>query len=455
MEGLTVENIIKATGGQFLWGDMGAQIKGITTDSRKSGEGTLFIPIEGETFDGHQFIRAAFDGGAVAAITHKEVDIVLEHTLILVPDTLKALADIARYYRSRFSIPCVAVTGSVGKTTTKDMLAASLETGFNVLRTQGNFNNEIGLPLTLFGLNSSHNMAVLEMGMNHFGEIHNLASMAKPNVAVITNIGMSHIEHLGSQRGILKAKLEITDFFDSNSLLVLNGDDALLWEQKDENRYKTIFYGIDNPHCDYCAKNIRRGAQSVEFDAIFYGQGQHIYLPIPGEHNVYNALACLAVSGHFGLEMNQVADGIRQFRASGMRMDISESDGITLINDCYNASPSSMEAAIKVLCDIKAKRRIAILGDILEMGDFAPDAHRQLGKTAFECGVDFLITTGDNGKYICDGAVMAGMVGAKAEHFGDNKEIIAFIKEFLKDGDAVLVKASRGMKFEQIVQSGF
>ena len=452
MEGITVQTIIEATGGQLLWGDLSAKISGITTNSRDCGEGMLFIPIKGNTFDGHDFIRAAFDCGAAAAIADRETDAVLGKTIILVPNTLTALADIARHYRARFDIPIAAVTGSVGKTTTKDMLASALAASGNVLKTQGNFNNEIGLPLTLFKLDRSHDMAVLEMGMNHFGEIHNLASIAKPNVAVITNIGMSHIEHLGSQEGILQAKLEVIDFFGEDGLLILNGDDPMLWAKRGSLPCAAVYYGIENAECTYRAENIQKSDSGVRFDVVIAGEKYDVSVPVPGEHNVYNALAAIAVARRFGADTELAIRGIANFSASGMRMDISKSGGVTVINDCYNASPSSMEAALKVLADTAAERRIAILGDILEMGDFAPDAHRGVGKAVCDCGIDSLIVTGENGVYIAEGAKAAGMSDESIWWFEDNKGINAFLANYINTDDAILIKASRGMKFEQITE---
>lgn len=452
MEEVSLKEIIDACGGKLLWGDPSTKIRGITTDSRKSGEGTLFIPIAGPTFDGHEFIRAAFDGGAVAALTHKHTDAVVDRALIAVEDTLKALADIARWYRARFPIPCVAVTGSVGKTTTKDMCASALGETFRVLKTQGNFNNEIGLPLTLFSLDSSYDIAVVEMGMNHFGEIHNLASIAKPDVALITNIGTSHIENLGSREGILKAKLEITDFFSENSLLILNGDDPLLWGLKAKQNIKTIYFGIHNPMCEYRAQNIVKHAQSVEFDAVFEGGHQHISLNLPGEHNVYNALAAMAVGRHFKLPQDKIAEGIKKFTPSGMRMDIRTYDDMVLIDDCYNASPASMKAALDVLAGMEGGRKIAILGDILEMGEFAADAHREVGKYAAKSGVDYLFTVGQNAALIAEAAAESGMDKKSIAHFKNNKQIISYLPRVLQAGDTVLVKASRGMRFERICE---
>lgn len=451
MTGMKVSDIVKATNGQFLWGDSKKTITGITTDSRKSGKGAFFVPIEGPTFDGHDFIKAAFDGGAVGAVTHKDVDVVLDRSLIKVENTFKALSDIARYYRAKFDIPFIAITGSVGKTTTKDMVAAALTSGFNVLKTKGNFNNEIGLPQTIFELKKQHEIGVVEMGMSGLGEIHNLASIVKPDVAVITNIGLSHIEKLGSRDAILKAKLEILDFFSSDGLVILNGDDEMLYELKGKLPYKTIYFGIENKECDYVAKNINATEKSIAYD-VCYGvdEAEKVELKMVGQHNVYNSLCAIAVARHYGLPIASISKKLSKFKPTQMRMEIISCDGITLINDCYNASPSSMEAAIKVLSDMEAKRKIAILGDILEMGDFAPTAHHVIGRKVAESDIDFLLTVGQNAKIIADGALDAGMESTKVMHFENNKAVCVFLNAFLNEEDKILVKASRGMKFEQI-----
>lgn len=452
MEKLSIKEILEATGGTLLWGNDDEIIESVTTDSRKDGKNMLFVPLEGDTFDGHEFIRAAFDMGAVASLTHKDTEAICDHTLIHVENTKKALGDIARFYLNKYRVPVLAITGSVGKTTTKDMVAAALGASYNVLKTQGNFNNDIGLPLTVFNLENEHSMAVLEMGMNHFGEIDYLASVAHPDKAVITNVGMSHIENLGSREGILKAKLEITDFFDTDNTLFINGDDDML-QTVCESKYKLVRFAIDNKNADYRAENIKKSALSVEFDAVYSGGKAHIRVALPGVHNIYNALAAFAVCKSYGMADDDIARGIASFAPSAMRMDIKSTKTLTIINDCYNASPASVEAAIDVLCTAEAKRRIAILGDILEMGEFAPEAHEELGIKAAKMGVDVLITVGQNAKYMNIGAEKQGMSNAKSLHFDSNKQLIAALGELLEQGDAVLVKASRGMKFEQIADA--
>lgn len=448
MKKLKLKEIAEACGGTLLWGDENTTIEGVTTDSRKSGKNLLFIPLEGPTFDGHAFIRASLDMGSVAALTHKDTEPFCDAALIRVKDTRLALADIARYYLKKFDIPVIAVTGSVGKTTTKDMTAAALGAKYSVLKTQGNFNNDIGLPLTVFEIESSHEFAVLEMGMNHFEEIRTLARIARPDSAIITNIGMAHIENLGSQEGILRAKLEITDGFGKNSTLFLNGDDDML-SKVQGTEYKTIRYGINNKDSEYRAENIVQNAQSIEFEAVYSKKRCPLRINLPGIHNVYNALAAFAAAKHYGVEDERIAKALADFKPSKMRMDIRSFGGVLLINDCYNASPDSVRAALRVLLGSEAQRRVAILGDILEMGAYGPKAHKELGQTAAQCA-DVLITAGKDAVYIREGAIEAGMKEKNALHFDSVKEILDVLGSLIREGDAVLVKASRGMHFERI-----
>lgn len=446
MQRLNVNDIIKATGGQLICGEGDFEISEITTDSRKAGANMLFVPIVGENNDGHDYIAGAFAGGADAVITHKDIAPVPGKSIIRVGDTRRALGDIARYYKEKYNLPTVAITGSVGKTTTKDMISAVLAMKYNTLKTQGNFNNDIGLPLTLFRLEHKHEMAVVEMGMSHMDEIHYLASIAKPDTAVITNIGMSHIENLGSQENIYKSKMQICDFFTKDNLLVLNGDDKFL--RRGYDKCRTVLYGTENKSCDLVAENIENlGIDGTKFTVRVDGAEHEIYVKIPGVHNVYNALAAIAVGRNYGVSMKDIAEGIREFQLTDMRMEIGKYNGITVINDCYNASPDSMRAALKVLGDIKASRRIAVLGDVLEIGSFAEKELYEVGLSMEN--IDALITVGDNSRYIAKGAQFAGV--DEIHSFKATDDATAFLGEFLSEGDAVLVKASRGMHFEYIV----
>lgn len=451
MQKITVRDILDATGGSLLCG-ADTEITAVTTDSRQIVPGALFIPLVGERVDGHTYIAQAFRDGAAVALTEQDaIALPAEKTLIRVKSTQQALADIAAKYKAMHNVPTVGVTGSVGKTTTKDMLSSVLSTTFNTLKTQGNFNNEIGLPLTVFGLEESHAMAVLEMGMSAEGEIHHLVSVAKPDVAVITNIGMSHIENLGSQEGIFRAKMEICDFFGPENLLVVNGDDPFLATVKGTTDFPVIVFGIDTPECDVRAENIENlGIDGSRFTVTLDGKTDTVYIPTAGVHNIYNALAAICVGRHFGIPMEKIVKGIAEFSLTGMRMSIERTGGITVINDCYNASPDSIRASLKVLASTEAKRKIAVLGDMLEMGRFAKTAHYELGGEVWKSGADILFTAGESAAHIAQGARDAGMENVIS--YKTTEELAENICDSLTKGDLVLVKASRGMHFEKICE---
>ncbi len=448
MQRLNVNDIIKATKGRLVCGTGEFEISEIVTDSRKTGANMLFVPISGENHDGHDFIGMSFENGCDVVITHKDIPKVLGKNIIRVDDTRIALGDIARYYKEKYNLPTVAITGSVGKTTTKDMVSAVLTMKYNTLKTQGNFNNDIGLPLTVFRLEKKHKMAVLEMGMSHMGEINYLASVAKPDVAVITNIGMSHIENLGSRENIAKSKMQICDYFTKDNTLIVNGDDEFLKNVSGDFQIKT--YGIDNKNCDIVAENIENlGMDGTRFTAKIDGYYHEFLVKIPGVHNVYNALAAILTGLHYDIPISDIASGIREFLPSAMRLEVLVSGGVTIINDCYNSSPDSIRAAIKVLRDAKGGRKIAVLGDVLEMGEFAKKEMYEVGKSL--TGIDALVCVGENSKYMADGARDAGI--KENHHFMSNSDAIDFLDDFLLDGDNVLVKASRGMHFEEIVKA--
>lgn len=453
MINLSINEIIEATGGRLAAGSGETAVTGISTDSRKAGPGCLFVPLKGENFDGHDFISAAFANGAAAALAHREVPDFPGKTLIRVSDTLKALHSLASYYRNRFSIPFVAITGSVGKTSTKEMIASALSARYNVLKNEGNLNNEIGVPLTIFRLDPQHEAAVVEMGMSGFGEIRALTSIVRPQVGIITNIGISHIEKLGSRQNILKAKLELLEGLQPGGLLILNGDDVMLSGVKDLLKVRTVSFGLEEG-CDYHAYNIRsRGEMGVDFNIMLGDREYSVHVPAPGVHNVYNALAALAAGKELSVPVHELIKGIAGYNPGNMRLNVIKTNGLTIINDAYNASPQSVKAAIDVLDEVEAERRIAVLGDMLELGEWSEKAHREVGTYASASKTDLIITVGYAAAYIAEGAAGAGFASDRTVKLKDNEEAIHYLRKVVRQGDAILVKGSRGMEMEEIVNA--
>lgn len=448
MQVLSVLDILKATGGAIISGSEDGVVKAITTDSRKAEKDTLFIPLIGERADGHNFILGALSKGAVS-LTDRQIE-GASGTLIKVCDTKKALGDIARYYKGKYHLPSVAITGSVGKTTTKDMISGVLSEKFNTHKTPNNFNNDIGVPLTIFGIEKEHNMAVIEMGMNHFGEIEYLQNIANTDIAVISNVGMSHIENLGSREGIFRAKMEIAKNFNENNTLIVNGDNEYL-DTICDTPYKVVRFGIDE-HNDIYAKDIKNlGLMGVEFMVCYEGGEFPVTVTQPGVHNVYNALSAIAVGFHFGLTSEECARGIKNCKYTASRLEITEINGSEIINDCYNSSPDSVRAALKVMGETQKSTKIAVLGDILEMGEFAPKAHYDLGKNVAENGIDILITAGENTKELARGAKGNGMENVIS--FDTTDELVKEINDLIKPNSCVLVKASHGMEFNKVIDA--
>jgi len=450
MIALSVEQILEATGGTLQSGNPKQNFSGITTDSRCVAYGDLFVPIAGETFDAHDFIDSALKSGASGILTHKDLKLVTDSAVIRVQDTKKAYGAIASYYKQMLAPKTVAVTGSVGKTTTKDMIACVLAEGFCVTATEKNYKNDIGVPHTRFKLTPQTEAAVIEMGMNHFGEIRYLSSLVKPDAAVISNIGMSHIENLGSQEGILKAKLEVLEYLHEDGVLFVNGDDAFLSSVTAPR--KIVRFGLGEGN-DYRAVNLCPGAEEISFDVLCKKQKAHVHLRVPGEHNVYNALAAIAVGAFYGMKMEQAVAGVEKFVPSDKRMNIIRTDKLLILNDCYNASPASVEAAVNVLCGLESTRKVAVLGDIKELGDFAPAAHGKIGKKVARAGLDCLIAIGENAKFIYRGALEGGLAESQVYCFKTRQQAIEALPGLIQNGDAVLVKASRAMQLEHVTEA--
>ncbi len=420
-------------------------VEKISTDSRDVDGATLFIALKGERFDANDFVPDVLNKGAKAVVCSRyEGD---DERVILVEDTGKALLDIAAGYRQSFNIPFVALTGSVGKTTTKGMIYAVLSEKFNTLRTEGNLNNEIGVPKTLFRLESSHEAAVIEMGMNHFGEISRLSKTVCPDIGVITNVGTAHIENLGSRNGILKAKSEILDGMKAGSPLVINGDSDILGKVEAED-YMVIRFGLDGG--DVTADNIDPTPLGSGFTVKYKNETARAFVPSQGIHNVYNGLCSIAVGLLLGMTLEECVRGLRNFAPEGMRQKITSVKSMTFIEDCYNANLDSMCAALETLKSLKIKRTVAVLGDMLELGDFSREAHRRVGEKAFETECALVITFGEAAEEIAKAFIENG---GNARAFQDKTELTNYLRETLEAGDTVLFKGSRGMKMEEIFTS--
>lgn len=427
--------------------ELEAEITHICTDSRKLTPGCLFVALRGENFDGHRFVCEALEKGAAAAVVHQPVEGADPNRLLEVLDTQDALLDMASVYRERFpGLRLVAVTGSVGKTTTKDFIACVLSAGFSTHKTEGNQNNEIGVPATIYGLNSSHGAAVVEMGMQGLGEILDLTLALHPTVGVITNIGVSHIERLGSRENILKAKLELCEGLADGAPLFLCGDNDLLATVQ-QPRLEVIRYGIENPACAIRGRDICEAGNTCRFVIEAEGRRWPAEIPCVGRHNVLNALAAFGVGRKLGIPAEKCIAALETYQPSGMRQHMVEAGGATLVEDCYNASPDSMRAALLTLRDYPCTgHRIAVLADMLELGEIAAQSHREVGRLAAACA-DSLFCCGELGRLYAEGA------GEKARWFANKAELAAALCATVRPGDVVWAKASRGMKLEEALHT--
>ncbi|WP_425060771.1 UDP-N-acetylmuramoyl-tripeptide--D-alanyl-D-alanine ligase [Sporomusa carbonis] len=451
MADFTLTETLKATGGRVV-GTAGSKLfRGISTDTRTVEPGNLFIALVGERFDGHDFTMQAAEKGAAGVVVSRPVCVPEQVAVIEVGNTLGALQALARFHRMRYHIPVIAVTGSNGKTTTKDMLAAVLSSRFKVLKTEANFNNEIGLPLTLLKLEPGHEVAVVEMGMRARGEIRELAEIALPTVGVVTNVGETHIEILGSIANIAVAKSELVEAIGQDGLVVLNADDPNVRAMQSKTQGRVVLYGLE-PGAFVRAENIStetEGELTTQFDCHSPRGSFPVILHAVGIHNVYNALAAIAVGWELGLKPSQIKEGISRFVPGAMRLEVKKYGEYTVINDVYNASPLSMAAALNTLAEIAKGRKVAVLGDMLELGEAALEAHRRIGRQVAEQGVEIILTVGELAKNI---AVAAREHGVKtAQAFAGHQEAIKALHDLLKPGDYILIKGSRGMRMENIL----
>lgn len=450
MAEFTVSEVLEATGAVLAGAGQTRSFTGVSTDTRTLKPGNIFVALKGARFDGHDFLVRAADSGATGfIISNKDAFIPEKTTAFIVDDTLQALQDLARFRRRRFAIPLVAVTGSNGKTTTKDMLAAVLSSRFQVLKTEANYNNDIGLPLTLFNLTGQHQVAVVEMGMRGLGEIRRLAQVALPTVGVITNVGETHVELLGSVENIAAAKAELVEALDAEGLAVLNYDIPLVRAMQAKTAARASQYGL-SADADVRAENLQADNQGTVFDCVSkYGRFTAT-VPLAGRHNVYNALAAITVGLELGLSPAEISSGLLEFVPSAMRLHIDTIGDYTIINDAYNASPLSMAAAIETLGTVAQGRRVAVLGDMLELGELAEDAHRQIGRKLAEEGVKIVITVGDLAGYIAEEALAEGVDVTVA--CGSHDEAQEALRKLIRPGDTVLIKGSRGMKMEKVLE---
>lgn len=430
------------------------EVTGISTDSRTLLPGNIYIAIIGERFDGHDFVEQAFKRGAVACICSRYVDADVDQITIQVDNTGLAYLHLSSAYRDSFDIQVVGVTGSVGKTTTKDMIAAALSSQRRVAKTLGNLNNDIGVPSTLFSIEDDTDVAVVEMGMDHLGEISRLSKTAKPDISVITNVGVSHIENLHTRKNILKAKLEIVDGMPPGSPLIINYDNDLLGALQNYMGHRIVSYGIRNKNAQILAADIQENSEKLETTFTITDGLDSFWCIIPciGEHNVLNALAAYCVAKELGVDRQRAVSDLKTYVPSGMRQNIVKVNGLTIIEDCYNASPDSMVAAIGTLRKIKVdprNKKIAVLGDMLELGDMSKEAHLHLGFLVAESGIDYIYACGNDAYYILKGAEEQGFYNS---FFSNSKdEIFKRLMSRVYDGDVILFKGSRGIGLEVII----
>ena len=419
---------------------------GANMDSRIIEPGQLFIALVGER-DGHDYIPMAMEKGAAAVLCSRKCG---DYPAIIVEDPRLALGDIARAERKRIGMQVVGVTGSVGKSTTKEMIAQVLEGSFRTAKTPANKNNDLGMPMAILSMPEDTQVAVLEMGMNHFREIAYLASIAQPNIAVIVNIGTMHIEHLGSKEGILKAKMEILEGMREDGKVIFNGDDPLLWSQRELSHLKLTYFGTENEECAVRADSVRQEDAYTSFVVTVGDVSFPVELALEGKHYISDALAAVSVGMELGVAPAKIQEKLSQFRNMAGRQETFTHKGFTIIKDCYNAGPESMAAALEVL-GRKEGRHVAVLGDMLELGACTQAEHYRIGRIAAE-KADLLLAFGPNGKRVLSGAMTGGMPDTRAMAFEDRDKLINTLKRMAKPGDVLLFKGSRGMRMELILE---
>lgn len=452
MKYMTLQAMAEACHGIYFGNpeDAKKEVTAITTDSRKAEPGGVFAAIRGERVDGHDFIPGVLKKGALCVISEKQ-PVTEQGNYIVVEDTIQALGAIAGYYREQLGIPVVGVTGSVGKTSTKEMIASVLAQKYRTLKTAGNFNNNLGLPLTIFRLTEEDEIAVLEMGISHFGEMHELARIAKPDTCVITNIGQCHLEFLGDRDGVLRAKSEIFDFLPEDGHIILNGEDDKLSAIQEVKGICPVFFGFEKEDGVWADHVQAQGLAGISC-RIHTSQGSFdVTVPIPGLHMVLNALAGTAVGLQYGLTLAQIQAGIESLQPVAGRFHIVQTDDYTIIDDCYNANPVSMKSSLSVLADALG-RKVAILGDMGELGTNEQELHREVGSYAASLDIDRFLTVGPLARYIADG-ILAEHPEADVICYENLQKLLHDLNRQLVKGDTILVKASHFMHFEKLVEN--
>ena len=449
MKNLTLENIARVCNGVYVGPSesLYKEVTAITTDSRKVEMGGLFVPIVGERVDAHKFIPQVMEAGALATLSERSLEDAA-YPYIMVESSLQAVKDIAEFYLEQLQIPVVGITGSVGKTSTKEVIASVLKEKYRTLKTLGNFNNELGLPLTIFRLRDEDEIAVLEMGISEFGEMTRLAKIAKPDTCVITNIGTCHLENLGDRDGVLKAKTEIFKYLKKDGNIILNGDDDKLSTVQEYEGKLPQFFGFSEDMAVYADEVVSRGLKGMTCRIHVGGESFVADIPMPGRHMVYNALAATAVGKLYGLTNEQIRQGIESLEPVSGRFHMIETEKFLIVDDCYNANPMSMKASLDVLKD-GAGRRVAILGDMGELGENEVALHEQVGSHAGSCGIDVCICVGTLSAHMAEKAKESGKIQVIYEE--SRESLLEHLLEYVQQGDTILVKASHFMKFEEVV----
>jgi len=449
MENIKIEDVVLAVKGKVLSGNIeNKYVSSIATDSRTNMPNGLFVAIKGENTDGHKYIESATRNGAVAVLVSDDTQEYIDDVVyIKVDDTIKGLQDLASWYRLKFNIPVVAITGSVGKTTTKDMIASVLEMEYKVLKTEGNFNSEIGAPMTVLRLNNSHEVAVIEMGMDHLRQIAKISEIVKPDTAVITNIGVAHIEYLKTRENILKAKCEVFENLAKDGVAILNADDDML--VKVDNSFKKIWYGAST-NADIRVENVTVDYKEGAVKAELYLQEDKYDLVIPGlsHHLVYSAMSAIAVGLRYNIAMDKILNGVANYTHTKMRMDLYKlQDDVLVIDDTYNANPDSMKSLIDTVKKADTENKILIIGDMLELGDQSIKLHADVLQYALDNGITKIFVTGDNMKLACQMLKDTNIV-----QYETKEDLIQDIEQIVVKNSIIAIKASRGMKFENITK---